>query len=96
MPGPGPAGRGTGPPAALYLEAQPPPHAVARRLRLRQGEPAITVTVMFEHPATGLPFALTIVVPRPALFRVAIETTTACHGPAAQPAGQETAGTRSA
>ncbi|HEY5399441.1 MAG TPA: hypothetical protein VIL16_29070, partial [Trebonia sp.] len=34
-------------PGALYLEVQPPPHATARRLRLRQGEPAITVTVLF-------------------------------------------------
>ena len=71
-------------PGALYLEVQPPPHAVARRLRLRSGEPAITVTVMFEHPATGLPFALTVAMLRPALFRVAIETTSAY--PAAGPA----------
>jgi DNA-binding GntR family transcriptional regulator len=60
-------------PGALYLEVQPPPTAVARRLRLRPGEPAITVTVMFEHPATGLPFALTAASLHPALFRIAVE-----------------------
>ncbi|MHB1877191.1 MAG: hypothetical protein ACYCPF_20320, partial [Streptosporangiaceae bacterium] len=60
-------------PGALYREVQPPPTAVARRLRLRPGEPAITVTVLFEHPATGLPFALTAASLHPALFRIAVE-----------------------
>jgi hypothetical protein len=64
-------------PGALYLEVQPPPNAVARRLRLRPGESAITVTVLFEDPATSLPFALTVAVLRPDLFRIAVETTSA-------------------
>lgn len=88
-----PPGAASARPGALYLEVQPPPHAVARRLRLRPGEPAITVTVMFEQPATGLPFALTVAVLQPALFRVAIETTSAypAAGPSlslAPPAGR--------
>ena len=76
---------GTAPalPSALYLEVQPPPTAIARRLRLRPGEPAITVNVLFEHPGTGLPFALTAAVLHPAVFRVAIETAPAF--PAAGP-----------
>jgi hypothetical protein len=72
-------------PSALYLEVQPPPNAVGRRLRLRPGEPAITVTLLFDHPATGLPFAMTVAALRPDLFRIAVETTTTAY-PAAGPA----------
>ena len=32
------------------------------------------MTVMFEHPATGLPFAMTVAVLRPDLVRIAVET----------------------
>ena len=68
-------GRGARPPGRALPGGAAAAPRDARRLRLRQGEPAITVTVMFEHPATGLPFALTAAVLHPALFRVAIETT---------------------
>jgi DNA-binding GntR family transcriptional regulator len=74
-------------PGALYLEVQPPPYAVGRRLRLRPGEPAITVTVLVEHPAAVLPFALTVAVLRADLFRIALETTPA--QPAAGPADKK-------
>ena len=61
-------------PGAVHLEVQPPPHGIARRLRLADGEPAITVTVMFTHAPAGSPAALTVVVLRPELFRVSIES----------------------
>jgi DNA-binding GntR family transcriptional regulator len=60
-------------PAAVYLELQPPPHGIARGLRLREGEPAFMVTVMFTHPPSGSPLALTVVALRPELFRISIE-----------------------
>jgi hypothetical protein len=36
------------------------------------------MTVVFEHPSTGFPFAMTVAVLRPELFRVAIESPAAC------------------
>jgi DNA-binding GntR family transcriptional regulator len=68
-----PAGR----PGAVYLEIQPPPHGIARRLHLREGEPAVTVSVMFTHPSSGLPVALTVAVLRTELFRISIESSPA-------------------
>jgi DNA-binding GntR family transcriptional regulator len=65
-----------GPPAAaVSLEMSPPQPAAARSLRLSPGQPVITVTVRFDDADTGRPAALTVVVLRPELFRVAIEGT---------------------
>jgi DNA-binding GntR family transcriptional regulator len=70
-----------GPPAAaVSLEMSPPQPAVARSLRLSPGQPVITVTVRFDDPDTGHPAALTVVVLKPELFRVAIEATEAPAG----------------
>jgi len=61
-------------PRALFVEMQPPPPSVARSLRLSSGQPAAMVTVRFDEPAQGRPAALTVVVLRPDLFRVVIES----------------------
>jgi DNA-binding GntR family transcriptional regulator len=63
------------PAAAVSVELSPPQPAVARSLRLTPGTPVITVTVRFDDPATGTPAGLTVVMLRPELFRVAIDTT---------------------
>ena len=63
-----------GSPAALHLEMQPPPAAVARSLRLSAGQSAAKVTVRFDDQATGRPAALTIAVLRPELFRIVVQT----------------------
>jgi hypothetical protein len=55
----------------------PPQPAVARSLRLSPGQPVITVTVRFDDSATGRPAGLTVVMLKPELFRVAIDTTEA-------------------
>jgi DNA-binding GntR family transcriptional regulator len=65
------------PAAALSVELSPPQPAVARSLRLSPGQPVITVTVRFDDSATGNPAGLTVVMLRPELFRVAIDTTEA-------------------
>jgi DNA-binding GntR family transcriptional regulator len=62
------------PAAAVSMEMSPPQPAVARSLRLAPGQPVITVTVRFDDPGTGRPSALTVVMLKPELFRVAIET----------------------
>jgi DNA-binding GntR family transcriptional regulator len=62
------------PAAAVSMEMSPPQPAVARSLRLAPGQPVITVTVRFDDPGTGSPSALTVVMLKPELFRVAIET----------------------
>jgi len=72
----------SGPAAAVSLEMSPPQPAVARSLRLSPGQPVITVTVRFDDAETGRPAALTVVVLKPELFRVALEATGA---PAAAP-----------
>ena len=65
-----------GPPAtAVSLEMSPPQPAVARSLRLSPGQPVITVTIRFDDSDTGSPAALTVVMLKPELFRVAIEAT---------------------
>jgi DNA-binding GntR family transcriptional regulator len=63
------------PAAEASVELSPPQPAVARSLRLSPGQPVITVTVRFDDPATGRPAGLTVVMLKPALFRVAIDTT---------------------
>ena len=68
------AGSQAGVPAALYLEMQPPPSSVARALRLAAGQPAATLTVRFDDPATEGPVALTVAALRPDLFRIVIES----------------------
>lgn len=65
----------TGSAAALYVEMQPPPPSVARRLQLPPGQPAAVVTVRFDDPVTGRPAALTVTVLRPELFRIVVDTT---------------------
>jgi DNA-binding GntR family transcriptional regulator len=65
------------PAAAASVEMSPPQPAVARSLRLSPGRPVITVTVRFDDPATGRPAGLTVVMLKPELFRVAIDTTEA-------------------
>jgi DNA-binding GntR family transcriptional regulator len=59
-------------PAALNVEMRPPQSSVARGLHLGPGEPAITVTIRFDE-SSG-PVALTVVMLRPDLFKVSIET----------------------
>jgi DNA-binding GntR family transcriptional regulator len=64
------------PAAAVSIEMSPPQPAVARSLRLSPGQPVITVTVRFDD-STGKPAGLTVVMLKPELFRVAIDTTEA-------------------
>jgi len=63
------------PAAAVSVELSPPQPAVARSLRLAPGQPVTIVTVRFDDPATGSPAGLTVVMLKPELFRVAIDTT---------------------
>ena len=65
------------PAAAVSVEMSPPQPSVARSLRLSPGQPVITVTIRFDEPATGEPAGLTVVMLKPELFRVAIDTTEA-------------------
>ncbi len=65
------------PAAAVSVELSPPQPAVARSLRLSPGQPVITVTVRFDDAASGHPAGLTVVMLKPELFRVAIDTTEA-------------------
>ena len=61
--------------AAVSVEMSPPQPSIARSLRLSPGQPVITVTIRFDDPATGEPGGLTVVMLKPELFRVAIDTT---------------------
>jgi len=63
------------PAAAVSVEMSPPQPAVARSLRLSPGQAVITVTIRFDDSATGSPAGLTVVMLKPELFRVAIDTT---------------------
>jgi DNA-binding GntR family transcriptional regulator len=63
------------PAAAVSVELSPPQPAVARSLRLAPGQPVITVTARFDDSETGSPAGLTVVMLKPELFRVAIDTT---------------------
>jgi len=62
------------PAAAVSLEMSPPQPAVARSLRLSPGRPVITVTARFDGSQADHAAALTVVMLKPELFRVAIET----------------------
>ena len=68
------------PAAAVSLEMSPPQPSVARSLRLSPGQPVITVTVRFDDTVTGEPAGLTVVMLKPELFRVAIDTAEAPGG----------------
>lgn len=57
---------------ALCVEMLPPPPSIARTLRMSAGAPATLITVRFDDPSNGTPTALTMVVLRPDLFRIAI------------------------
>ena len=67
------------PAAAVSVEMSPPQPSIARSLRLSPGQPVITVTVRFDD-ATGEPAGLTVVMLKPELFRIAIDTTGAPAG----------------
>jgi len=64
----------TVPAAAVSVEMGPPQPAIARSLRLSPGQAVITVTVRFDDTATGEPTGLTVVILKPELFRIAIDT----------------------
>src|SRR5260370_4068846 len=66
--------------AAVSVEMSPPQPSIARSLRLSPGQPVITVTVRFDDAATGEPAGLTVVMLKPELFRIAIDTTEAPIG----------------
>jgi DNA-binding GntR family transcriptional regulator len=68
------------PAAAVSVELSPPQPSIARSLRLSPGQPVITVTVRFDDPGTGEPAGLTVVMLKPELFRVAIDTSEAPAG----------------
>jgi DNA-binding GntR family transcriptional regulator len=63
------------PAAAVSVEMSPPQPSIARSLRLSPGQPVITVTIRFDDAATGEPAGLTVVMLKPELFRIAIDTT---------------------
>jgi DNA-binding GntR family transcriptional regulator len=65
------------PAAAVSVEMSPPQPSVARSLRLSPGLPVITVTIRFDDTATGEPAGLTVVMLKPELFRIAIDTSQA-------------------
>src|SRR5580658_4821938 len=64
----------TVPAATVSVEVSPPQPAIARSLRLTPGQPVITVTVRFDDATTGEPTGLTVVMMKPELFRVSVET----------------------
>ena len=64
----------TMPAAAVSLEMSPPQPSIARSLRLSPGQPVVTVTIRFDDSETGEPAGLTVVMLKPELFRVAIDT----------------------
>ena len=66
--------------AAASVEMSPPQPSIARSLRLSPGQPVITVTVRFDDSDTGKPAGLTVVMLKPELFRVAIDTNEARDG----------------
>ena len=63
------------PAAAVSVELSPPQPAIARSLRLSPGQAVITVTVRFDDASTGEPTGLTVVMLKPELFRVSVDTT---------------------
>jgi DNA-binding GntR family transcriptional regulator len=69
------------PAVAVSVEMSPPQPAVARSLRLSPGQPVTTVTIRFADSDTGAPGGLTVVMLKPELFRVAIDTAEASAPP---------------
>ena len=63
------------PAAAVSVEMSPPQPSIARSLRLSPGQPVITVTIRFDDSATGEPAGLTVVMMKPELFRVSVDST---------------------
>jgi len=61
--------------AAVSVEMTPPQPSIARSLRLSPGQPVTTVTIRFDDPATGEPAGLTVVMLKPELFRVSVDST---------------------
>ena len=61
-------------PVAVSVEMCPPQPSAARSLRLTPGQPVLAVTIRFEGVDTGAPAGLTVVLLRPELFRIAIDT----------------------
>jgi DNA-binding GntR family transcriptional regulator len=74
------------PAAAVSVEMSPPQPSIARSLRLSPGQPVIAVTVRFDDTASGEPAGLTVVMLKPELFRIVIDTAEA-------PIGRPPAGT---
>jgi DNA-binding GntR family transcriptional regulator len=62
-------------PAAVSVEMSPPQPSIARSLRLSPGQLVMTVTARFDDSVTGEPAGLTVVMLKPELFRIAIDTT---------------------
>jgi DNA-binding GntR family transcriptional regulator len=62
------------PAVAVSVEMSPPQPSIARSLRLSPGQPVITVTARFDDAGTGEPAGLTVVMLKPELFRIAIDT----------------------
>jgi hypothetical protein len=58
----------------VSVEMSPPQPSIARSLRLSPGQPVIAVTVRFDDPATGEPAGLTMVMLKPELFRVSVDS----------------------
>jgi DNA-binding GntR family transcriptional regulator len=61
-------------PAVLHVEMRAPQPSAARSLRLTPGQAVLTVTIRFDDPATGRPAGLAVVMLKPDLFRVSVET----------------------
>jgi DNA-binding GntR family transcriptional regulator len=61
-------------PAAVSVEMCPPQPSAARSLRLSPGQPVTIVTIKFTDRERNAPAGLTVVMLRPELFRVAIDT----------------------
>ena len=80
------------PAAAVSVEMSPPQPSIARSLRLAPGQPVISVTVRFDDTDTGEPAGLTVVMLKPELFRIAIDTSGA---PAGSSLAEQSACTRS-
>ena len=61
-------------PGSLFIEVQPPPTSVARKLRLSAGEPVVLIVVRFDYPGRQRPAALTIAALRPDKFRIRVQS----------------------
>jgi DNA-binding GntR family transcriptional regulator len=61
-------------PAVLHVEMRAPQPSAARSLRLTPGQAVLTVTIRFDDPAAGRPAGLAVVMLKPDLFRVSVET----------------------